>query len=202
MNVFTVATTFMVIFPAELPDKSMIASVVMGTRYRAAHVWLGIASAFLVHVLLAVAVGGVVTLLPERVVIGLVAALFTVGAGLLLFGGSQETTDEQLAEEEAAIAKMHASSPTKIAAMAFGVIFVSEWGDLTQIATVTLTSRYHDPVSVAIGAIAALWLVTGLAVLLGRRLVKSVPVHVVRRIAGAVLAALALWSLADFLATF
>ena len=76
---------------------------------------------------------------------------------------------------------------------------MSEWGDLTQIMTVNLAAKYDDPLSVGIGALTAEWLVTGLGVLLGKRLVKSVPLELVRRIAGLLMAALGVWSVIDLL---
>ena len=86
MSVAVVAITFGVIFLAELPDKSMIASLVLGTRYRSLHVWLGAAAAFAVHVVIAVTAGGLLSLLPHRLVQSIVAALFLVGAAILIFG--------------------------------------------------------------------------------------------------------------------
>ena len=73
-----------VIFLAELPDKSLFATLVLGTRYRASWVWLGVATAFTVHVGIAVAAGGALALLPHRWVEAVVAALFLIGAALVL----------------------------------------------------------------------------------------------------------------------
>src|SRR5437868_3463691 len=92
MSVAVAAITFGVIFLAELPDKSMIASLVLGTRYRSLHVWLGAAAAFAVHVVIAVTAGGLLSLLPHRLVQSIVAALFLVGAAILIFG--RETADD------------------------------------------------------------------------------------------------------------
>ena len=88
-----------VIFLAELPDKSLIATLVLGTRYRASWVWLGVATAFTLHVVIAVAAGGALALLPHRLVEAIVAALFLIGAALVLF--SREDDDEQEVEEDA-----------------------------------------------------------------------------------------------------
>jgi putative Ca2+/H+ antiporter (TMEM165/GDT1 family) len=52
------AITFGVIFLAELPDKTALASLMLGTRYRGSYVFAGVAAAFAVHVVLAVAAGG------------------------------------------------------------------------------------------------------------------------------------------------
>jgi putative Ca2+/H+ antiporter (TMEM165/GDT1 family) len=76
--------------------------------------------------------------------------------------------------------------------MSFGVIFVAEWGDLTQLATATLCARYGNPVTILVSAIAALWTVTGLAVLLGSRLKALVRPALLEAIAALTLAAVGL----------
>ena len=195
MNIVHSLATFAVIFPAELPDKSMFAAVVMGTKYRWLPVWVGLAGAFLAHVVIAVSAGGVISLLPHTVVAFIVGTCFAVGAWLMFRNFEQ---GDQAEETEKSIGSVDATSNKKIAATAFGIVFVSEWGDLTQIATINLSARYDDPLGVAIGAIAALWLVTGLGVLLGRKLVRTIPMKLVRRIAGTVLLALSIWSFVDF----
>lgn len=201
MDPLVALATFAVIFPAELPDKSMFAAVVMGTRYKPSAVWLGLAGAFLLHVVIAVSAGQAITLLPHKVVAAVVTSFF-IGGGVYLFVSS-EKREEEAGESEANNAGADGGStglsPVRTVAASFGVIFVSELGDLTQIATVNLAARYDDAISVGVGAVAALWLVTGLGVLLGKRLVRSIPLDLVRRGAGVVLLALGAWSLIDFL---
>ena len=81
----------------------------------------------------------------------------------------------------------------------FGVVFVGEWGDITQLATTNLAARYDDPVSVGIGAGLALVSVAGLVLLAGDRILRRVPLTLVRRGAGVLLAAFALVSLVQLL---
>ncbi|WP_018505269.1 TMEM165/GDT1 family protein [Parafrankia discariae] len=94
MSLTAVLVTFGVIFLAELPDKTMVASLVLGSRYRPLYVWTGVAAAFVIHVTLAVAAGSVISLLPGRVVDAVAALLFALGAALVLREGREETTDE------------------------------------------------------------------------------------------------------------
>jgi len=75
-----IGTAFVLMFLAELPDKSMFASLVLATRYRAAWVWTGVAAAFAVHMGIAVSAGQLLTLLPHRAVAAVVAALFLAGS--------------------------------------------------------------------------------------------------------------------------
>src|ERR1700684_4014143 len=87
-------TVFAVTFVAELPDKSLFASLVLGTRYRPAHVWLGVAAAFAVHVALSVVAGGLLTLAPRSVIDFVSAALFGGGAVWMLRAGARPDEDE------------------------------------------------------------------------------------------------------------
>jgi len=77
------------------------------------------------------------------------------------------------------------------------VIFLAEWGDLTQILTANLAAHYHSAVSVGVGALLALWLVAALAVASGQTLLRIFPAVVVRRVTAVVLlvlAGVAAWS--------
>ena len=176
------ALTYAVILPAELPDKSLLATVVLGTRHRGALVLAGVTGAFAVHVVLAVAAGGLLNLLPKRVLELIVLLLFAGGAVLLL-RGEEEHSDVLQAPPP--------TSPWRVVAVSFGVVFVGEWGDITQLATANLAARYDDPYSVGIGALLALVSAAALAVLLGSTLTRRVPLETVRRGAGVLMAILA-----------
>jgi putative Ca2+/H+ antiporter (TMEM165/GDT1 family) len=191
VDLAVVLTTFVVIFPAELPDKSLFASLVLGTRFRPLPVFCGVAAAFAVHVVIAVTIGGVFSLLPQRLVLFVVAALFAGGSAWLLLGRAD---DEEATEATQAVADRR---PLRVALGSFGVVFLGEWGDITQITTANLTARYGDPVSVGVGALLALWSVAALALTVGRGLLQRVPTRLVRRITGVALAVLAVVTLVD-----
>ena len=177
---------FAVIFAAELPDKTMFATLVLSTRFAPRLVWLGVAGAFVVQCLIAVLAGGLLSLAPERLVAAVSAALFAAGAGILLLGGGETGEDGPEAGG--------GGVPTagRAVATSFTVLFVSEWGDLSQLATAGFAARSADPVSVFAGAVLALWAVAAIAVISGRTLVRVVPLRLVRRLAGSALAVLAL----------
>jgi putative Ca2+/H+ antiporter (TMEM165/GDT1 family) len=184
MSVAIAATVFAVIFTAELPDKTALASLILGSRYRPAWVFAGVAAGFAVHVALAIAAGSLLGLLPHRPLELIVAALFAAGAVLLL-RGRHEDSDEHV--------EMYGRKPGfwRVSGMSFMVILVAEFGDLTQIATATLAARYHDPVSVAVGATLALWAVGAIAIAGGRGLMKVIPLAWISRIAAVIMLALA-----------
>ena len=192
MNLAAVLGAFAVIFPLELPDKSLIAALVLSTRYRPWPVWIGVAAAFTVHVALAVAFGSLAALLPERLVGAVVVIGFAVGAAVLLF--KSEEVDE---EEGEALAERAKASSRAAAASAFGVIFVAEWGDLTQLMTANLVARSGAPLSVAGGALVALWAVAAIGIVGGRFLLRHVPLALIRKASGVLLAGLAVWTAID-----
>jgi putative Ca2+/H+ antiporter (TMEM165/GDT1 family) len=180
VNVGTALAVFPIIFFGELPDKTMFASLVLASRGRPLAVWIGAAAAFAVHVVIAVTIGvAIFRLLPHRVVDLIVAALFGLGA-FLAFAASEEGEEEEAAEFVGATStRTHRTVIT-----AFGVIFLAEWGDLTQVLTANLAAHYQDAWSVAVGSVLALWSVAAIAVVSGQGLVRVLPGLLLRRITG------------------
>lgn len=180
------ALVFGVVFLAELPDKTALAGLVLGTRYRASYVFAGVAAAFLLHVVLAVAAGSVLTLLPQQIVHAITGVLFLGGAAVLLMKKDDE--DEEIRKPED-------QSFWKVAGAGFMLILVAEFGDLTQIMTANLAARYDDPLSVGLGAVLALWAVAGLGIVGGKALMKRVPLGLITKIAAVLMLGLGVWSL-------
>jgi len=191
MSLVIAATVFGVVFLAELPDKTALASLILGSRYRPLYVFAGVAVAFAVHAALAVAAGSLLALLPRRPVEIVITVLFALGAVLLLRGRHAGEDDEHL--------EIHGKEPGfwRVAWTSFGIILVAEFGDLTQIATASLAARYHDPLSVGTGAVLALWAVAALAIAGGRGLLKVIPLTWITRIAAAIMLVMAGLSLAS-----
>jgi putative Ca2+/H+ antiporter (TMEM165/GDT1 family) len=189
VNLGIIAAVFGLIFLAELPDKTMIATLIMGSRYRPILVWLGATIAFGLHAALAVGVGQLIRLLPHRWIEAVTAVLFAAGAAYLLLVPEREAQAEGAAEADAAGVGLKATGT------AFTVIFVGEFGDLTQILTANLAAKYHDPAAVFIGAFAALAAVAALGAFGGRALLRIVPLAMIRRGGGVLLAGFAIYSL-------
>jgi putative Ca2+/H+ antiporter (TMEM165/GDT1 family) len=185
-----VGIAFAVTFLAELPDKSMFASLVMGTRHRAAWVWAGAAAAFTVHMAIAVSAGQLLTLLPHRVVDAVVAALFVAGGAYLWL-----TSNRAHAAHGVDAARQGGRPGTfwRVAGTSFAVVFVAEWGDITQITAANLAARYN-PVLVFVGATLGLWAVAATAVSIGAKSLSLIPMAWVSRIAGTILLALGIYS--------
>ncbi len=188
-NFSVLVASFLVVLAVELPDKTLVATLVLSTKYRPLPVLLGVTLAFLVQCIVAVTAGSLLHLLPHRLLLVGVALLFAAGAFVLLreayntSPASDEEDDEQPVEPEASTRRMVTTS--------FGVLFAAEWGDASQLATAALTARYDQPVTVFIGAFVALVGVAGLAVLLGQVILRVVPLVWVHRIAGGLFAVFA-----------
>ncbi|GLW51378.1 UPF0016 family membrane protein [Streptomyces sp. NBRC 14336] len=180
------AVAFSLVFLAELPDKTALAGLVLGTRYRASYVFAGVAAAFALHVTLAVAAGSVLTLLPQQAVQVVTGLLFLGGAAMLLLKKD---------DGEEAVRRPEDQSFWKVAGAGFMLILVAEFGDLTQIMTANLAARYDDPLSVGLGAVLALWSVAGLGIVGGKALMKRVPLRLITKIAAALMIGLGVWSL-------
>jgi Ca2+/H+ antiporter, TMEM165/GDT1 family len=190
MTLGLIALVFGIVLIAELPDKTMFASLLLSTRFGARWVFIGAASAFLVHVTIAVTAGSLLGLLPHRVLEYIIAALFLLGAAFLLHA-SRSPEDE----EETVDAEITGSSHWAAVASSFAVIFIGEWGDITQIATANLAAKYDNPLAVGIGATLGLWAAALIAITAGRSLLRVISVTLLHRIGAVIFAVLAVVSL-------
>lgn len=184
------ATAFALIAPVELPDKTFVATLVLATRFRAAPVWIGVVTAFAVQVGVAVVAGGLLSLLPETPVQLVAAGLFAIGAIVLLRGARRADAAEREQEREFEGKIQESRTGWRAALTSFVVLFTAEWGDLSQLFTAGLVARGEPPVAVFVGAWAALAMVSGAAVLLGRWLLRRIRLAVVRYLAAGVCAVL------------
>jgi Ca2+/H+ antiporter, TMEM165/GDT1 family len=185
-----IAVAFTLTFLAELPDKSMFASLVLGTRYRPFWVWSGAAAAFTVHMAIAVTAGQLLALLPDRVVEAVVAALFVAGSAYMF---AASLRPQEHGNPDAARQGGRPPSFLRVAAMSFTVVFLAEWGDITQITAANLAARY-DPLLVFTGATLGLWTVAAVAVSLGAKSLDLIPMAWVQRITAAILFALGVYT--------
>lgn len=179
MSLSVVAAAFALVLPVELPDKTLFATLVLATRFRPLPVFAGVGTAFAVQCVVAVAAGSLLSLLPDSVVAAVVAVTFLAGAIVLWRSAGSGAEDE-----EDVAAPDHPSFLTA-ASISFGVLFAAEWGDFSQLATAGLAARYEAPVPVFIGSLAALLVVSALAVLAGTKLADRLPIALIRRVAAA-----------------
>jgi putative Ca2+/H+ antiporter (TMEM165/GDT1 family) len=186
VDLAVIAVAFGAIFVVELPDKTFVAALVLSTRYQPWAVWVGVGLAFLIQTVIACTVGGLVTLLPHEVVEVVAGLIFLVGAVLLLREAPRADAEEAETEEEYAAKAASPKSGLAAVGASFLVLFAAEWGDLSQLLTISLVGRYHDAVSVFVGAWGALLVVSALAVVAGRFLLRYLRLSTIHYIGSAV----------------
>ncbi|MCW2764126.1 MAG: hypothetical protein JWO11_85 [Nocardioides sp.] len=195
MDLAVIALTFGAIFVVELPDKTFLATLVLATKYRPILVWLGVGAAFAVQTVVAVALGHAASFLPDNAVRAVAALMFLVGAVILFREGRSHHQDS--GDEFAA--KANDVHGFRAVLASFLVLFAAEWGDLSQLLTISLVAKYQAPSSVFVGALGALLAVSGLAVLAGRSLLRWISLHVLHYVGAAVCLALGVLTLVELL---
>lgn len=196
MSLVIATTAFLLILPIELPDKTFIATLVMATRYPPLLVWIGVSTAFLVQTVVAVTLGGLIGHLP-RTPVEIFAGLMFLAGGLILIRGAGRADAEEAESEQEFEAKASARAGIagwRVVGTSFLVLFMAEWGDLSQLLTAGLVVKYEDPVSVGIGAFLALAMVSALGAVLGRALLTRIRLATIRRVGGGICLLLAVAS--------
>jgi putative Ca2+/H+ antiporter (TMEM165/GDT1 family) len=168
-------STFTLIFVAELPDKTAFATILLATRKSPIALFIGVAAAFVIQSIVAVTCGTALSFLPH--------AWVQIGSGLLflLFAVLMWIRDEP--EEEGSEKKDENNHFWPTVYSSFTVIFIAEWGDLTQFATATLAAKNKSPLTICIAAVLALWSVTAIAIIIGSRAKSFIQPAVLKKIA-------------------
>jgi Ca2+/H+ antiporter, TMEM165/GDT1 family len=136
--------TYGAVFVAEIVgDKLLYTTGVLAARYRTVPIMFGMALAFMLKMGVAVAVGEAISKLPPLLVAG-VTALSFIGVAIAVWR-----------KDERRAAQKEVSAP-KAAMVSFAAIFFSEWGDVGQITAAAMSAKYHIPILVWAGAVAAM----------------------------------------------
>lgn len=183
-------STFSLIFIAELPDKTAFATVLLAARGRPAAIFTGVASAFVVQTIVAVTFGKLIGMLPDKWV--------HLGAGILFLLFAAHTwlhKDDSETSDRAESARVSGRTKFfKSAWKAFMVIFIAEWGDLTQLATASIAARYHDfLLTIFCAATLALWAVTVIAVFVGHKAKHLLPTSILKKTSTLIFAGVGLY---------
>lgn len=183
---------FIAIFPVELPDKTFVATLVLSTRYPPLQTWIGVVLAFAVQCAVAVGAGHLISKLPQQPVQLVAAGLFLIGAIVLARGARKADTQEKEHEQEYQAKVTEPKTGIRAIGASFLVLFAAEWGDLSQLLIAGLVASGSDPVATGLGGWLGLATVSGLAVLLGRWLLKRVKLTFIRYVGATVCLVLAI----------
>ena len=191
INIFL--TVFTLIFMAELPDKTAFATFLMATRGKALPIFIGVAAAFIIQSLVAVGFGSLIGLLPERWVHAGAGVLFIVFAAHTWFFHDKDEAEIKHDTPMVSARVKFRSAVWK----SFMVIFIAEWGDITQLTTASLAARFHEhPITVFLAATMALWCVTALAVVAGKKVGHAVHVDVLKKVSTILFAGVGIYFIA------
>jgi putative Ca2+/H+ antiporter (TMEM165/GDT1 family) len=176
-------TTFGIIFLAELPDKTALTAVMLATRHHPLAVFFGVGLAFVVQSLVAILFGSLLGMLPEQFV--------KIAAGVLfLFFAYQMWNKKEESEEVDQDGKPKKTSFLGATWSSFLVIFIAEWGDLTQLGTAALEAKYKSPITIFSASVLALWAVTGIAVVVGQHVKRLIHPDTLQKAAAVAFAAI------------
>jgi Ca2+/H+ antiporter, TMEM165/GDT1 family len=181
-------STFVLIFLGELPDKTAFATLLMATKDNPWAIFIGAAAAFVVQSLVAVCFGSLFALLPQEIV--------KVGSALLFFVFAYLMWAKKDEDDEAGVPHERKNFWNSVW-KSFVVIFIAEWGDITQLATATLVAKHAKPVIIFVAATLALWSVTGLAIVVGNRAKTAIRAAVLQRIAAIAFALVGIYLLVE-----
>jgi putative Ca2+/H+ antiporter (TMEM165/GDT1 family) len=174
-------------FFAEIPDKTAFTSFILSTQRKPLAVFVGGALAMVIHSAIAVGLGTLLALLPPEPVRILCGAVFLVFAGVLWLRKPED--------DEAVQARQKPKSFLGVALTAFTIIFVAEWGDLTQFSTAALAAKHHSPWTIFFAAVTGLWAAIGLAGWLGGRAGLAFSQKTLQQVAAAVFLVVGVWTL-------
>ncbi|WP_317615834.1 TMEM165/GDT1 family protein [Phormidesmis priestleyi] len=189
---------------SELGDKTFFIAMCLAMRHRRRYVFAGAVLALAAMTILSVSLGRVVSLLPRDLTHYAAIVLFVAFGIKLLYDAHQmrpECSDRTLAADDdylecasdaerdaiAAISqaevKLKKKTPFAICLEAFGLVFVGEWGDRTQFATIALAAA-HNPVGVTLGAIAGHTICAAIAVIGGKLIAGRISERTVTQLGG------------------
>lgn len=160
MGIFVVI--FGTVFLAELPDKTSLATMTLGSRYRALPVWIGGSLALLAQTVIALVAGRLLGLMPHPILKIIEVTLFWVFALWMLKRDPEPEGSGSLVTSRGAVL-----------GRAFLLVFIAEFGDLTQMATALWASRLpHQIILVGVAAGLALVLANGISTYAGKQLTR------------------------------
>jgi putative Ca2+/H+ antiporter (TMEM165/GDT1 family) len=132
---------------------------------------------------IAVTAGHYLTLLPYQALQAVVAGLFVAGSAYLYLTSLRARQHDGV---DAARQGGRPASFPRVAGTSFMIVFLAEWGDITQISAANLAARY-DPLLVFAGATLGLWAVAAVAVSVGAKSLDLIPMPWIRRITATIL---------------
>ena len=160
--------SFLLIVLAEMGDKTQFLAMSFATRYNAYKVLFAVFLATMASFAITVAIGQLLTTIVPLDVISLAASLSFIGFGLWTL------RDEKPKSEDKKVSRFG------VVGTVFLAFFIAEFGDKTQLATISLAAQYQNAVSVFIGATLGMLLADGIGIIAGVVLGKHIPQRTIK----------------------
>jgi Ca2+/H+ antiporter, TMEM165/GDT1 family len=157
------AASLLFVVLAEMGDKTQLLAMSFATRFSAKKVLIAVFIATIANHALAVVFGQFLTTIIPLDIISIAASLSFIGFGLWTIRGDQLKGEDKKLSHYGAIATV---------AIAF---FIAEFGDKTQLATVSLAAEYQNPISVLMGTTIGMLIADGVGIAVGVVLCKRIP---------------------------
>jgi len=162
------AVTFIVIFLAELGDKTQLITISLSSKHPHIPVFLGVFVGIGVITIIGVILGTIIfefiPIFYVKILSGLIFVLFGIWTFLII----------KKKEKEGKIKEKESAKEKNVFTIAFLMTTLAEFGDKTQFAVIALTAQYKAPVFVYIGALLAFALIIGIGVFLGKKISEKV----------------------------
>lgn len=203
LSAFTKA--LLLITSAELGDKSFLITMFLAMRYPRRWVFLGTVLALAVMTVLSVLVGRLFTLVNPAYIRYAESGLFFFFGCKLLYQGwkmSAQNQGEELAEAQIEVEKAELQlgikpTPFKMVLESFTLIFLAEWGDRTQFATIALAAA-NNPIGVTVGAILGHTICAVIAVVAGKSIAGRISEKLITLIGGGLFVLFGVFALVEF----
>lgn len=173
-SVVAFTASFVLIVFAEMGDKTQFVAMTFATKYNPYKVLLAIFLATIANFAITVVIGQLLTTVVPIDVISLAASLSFIGFGLWTLKPERPREEKQ--------------KPSRFGVMGtVGVaFFIAEFGDKTQLATLSLAAQYRNALSVLIGATLGMLVSDGIGILVGVALGKRVPERTLTLVSAAI----------------
>jgi putative Ca2+/H+ antiporter (TMEM165/GDT1 family) len=162
------AASFVLIVLAEMGDKTQFLAMSFATRYNAYKVLFAVFLATMASFAITVAIGQLLTTIVPLNVISLAASLSFIGFGLWTLRDEKPKSEDEKASRFGAVGTV------------FLAFFIAEFGDKTQLTTISLAAQYQNAVTVFIGATLGMLVADGIGIVAGVVLGKHIPQRTIK----------------------
>ncbi len=153
---------FLLIFAAEMGDKTQIIAMTFATQYKVKDVILGVVFGVAFNHGIAIVLGRFLSKVIPMNLIQIIAGIMFVVFGIMAL--RDEDADE--------VKNKKALSPVTTVALAF---FIGELGDKTQLTAMTLSTEGSYPLFILIGTTLGMVATSGLGIFIGSRIGEKIP---------------------------